>query len=146
MSRSMLCLLVVLPLAVIGAALPANATDWPTFHQNVQLTGVTPDKGPETNDLFWTPIQTTAPVLASPVIANGALFVGNTNGYFYSIDTQTGSANWVVKLGTIHGTAAVDNGVVYVLDEDAKLWGLDVTTGAPKQHWPKQLGDGQHDW
>ena len=37
-----LCLAAV-AVGVAGAALTANAADWPTFHQNTALTGVTTD-------------------------------------------------------------------------------------------------------
>ena len=142
-----ICAVLVLAM-VAGIPLTARATDWPTFHQNTALTGVSPDDGPDTNAFYWNPFFTGDRIEASPVIANGSVFIGNISGQFYSVDAHTGLQNWVVNMDAIRSTAAVDNGVVYVLDEGGVLHGLDAGTGAAVSGWPVALnaGDGMWDW
>ena len=134
--------------AVLACAAPAaNATDWPTFHQNTALTGVSPDLGPNTNNFAWAPFQTGAAILASPVVADGAIFVGNMAGKFYAVDAATGAQNWMVNMGPIHSTAAVAGGIVHVLDDNGVFHGLDAVTGAERPGWPLNLGGvGSWDW
>ncbi len=136
----------VLVLFVAGIATTANGEDWPTYHQNTALTGVSPDSGPDTNALLWQPFDTGFSIEASPVIVDGTIFIGNTAGQFYAVDAQTGTQNWMVNLGSIHSTAAVYDEVVYVLDESGTLHGLNTATGAADPSWPKLLNDGLWDW
>lgn len=141
-------ILVVFLLFVAGIATTANGEDWPTFHQNTALTGVSPDSGPSTNAFYWDPFDTGSSIQASPVIVDGTIYIGNLAGQFYAVDAQTGTQNWMVDLGpSIHGTAAVYDGVVYVLDESGTLHGLDAATGAAANaSWPTPLNNGPYDW
>lgn len=46
---------------------------------------------------------------ASPVVADGTVFVGNGGDTFYAVDAATGETNWTAETGKwIHSTAAVD--------------------------------------
>ena len=133
--------------AVLACAAPtANATDWPTFHQNTALTGVSPDQGPDTNNFAWAPFQTGAAILASPVVADGTIFVGNTAGKFYAVDAATGTQNWMVNMASVHSTAAVAGGIVHVLDDNGVFHGLDAVTGAERPGWPLNLGGPGWNW
>lgn len=79
---------------------------------------------------------------SSPIVANGIVYFGGTNGKFYALDANDGTLKWPAyageqgkPLGSIYGAPAVDNGVVYFGALDGNLYALDALTGAPK--WPK---------
>jgi outer membrane protein assembly factor BamB len=80
-------------------------------------------------------------VHASPAIADGSLFVGSWDSYFYAIDAATGREKWRFKTGEdpdthnqvgIRSSAAVVDGVVYFGCRDSHLYALDANTGQKK--------------
>jgi outer membrane protein assembly factor BamB len=146
MQHPTLCLAAV-ALAVACATPVASATDWPMFHGGPDLTGLTPDNGPDAPVLRWQPIDTGNAIKASPVVVNGMLYVGNVAGDFYAVEAASGQIVWTKALdGEIHSTAAIHDGVAYVMDETGKLHGLSVSDGTELSNWPKGTGNGDWDW
>ncbi len=77
-------------------------------------------------------------VHASPAIANGILFIGSWDSYFYALDASTGKEKWRFKTGEdpeiynqvgIQSSAAVMDGVVYFGCRDSNFYALDAATG-----------------
>ena len=71
---------------------------------------------------------------ASPAIADGTLFIGSWDSYFYALDAATGKEKWRFKTGEdpdihnqvgIQSSAAVTDGVVYFGCRDSNLYALD---------------------
>lgn len=63
-------------------------------------------------------------------MANGRLYVGSTNRWFYAIDASSGCTRWAKELnGWIRGGAAVAEGVVVVGDSRGYVYGFDELTG-----------------
>lgn len=79
-----------------------GASDWPAFRHNAQRTAEQPEASvlsdPEkvkTLHKEWifraSPPQ---PFRASPVVYNGLVFIGNSNGYFYALNANDGTLKW----------------------------------------------------
>ncbi|MEA3461688.1 MAG: PQQ-binding-like beta-propeller repeat protein [Bacteroidota bacterium] len=63
--------------------------------------------------IAWT-FQTSGPVVASPVIFDGLLYIGSMDSSFYALDAKTGKEHWQFKSGSqISSTAAIYNGLCY---------------------------------
>jgi len=81
-------------------------------------------------------------VHASPALADGVLFFGSWDSYFYAVDAATGKEKWRFHGGEdpmIHNqvgfqsSPAVVNGTVYTGCRDSNLYALDAATG--KEKW-----------
>ena len=71
-----------------------------------------------------------APIRASVVYSNDAIFFGSANGLFYALNKHTGAIKWTYNAGNaIHSSAAYDNGKVYFSDNKQTLYCLNATTG-----------------
>lgn len=91
---------------------------------------------PETGELKWKypetgPIGTpsTATIRATPVVANGTLYVGASDGVLYSIDAATGTLNRQFQTGgNIRYSPILADGVIYFGSDDNKMYALDAKT------------------
>ena len=98
-------------------------------------------------DLYWK-FKTSEVVHASPALADGVLFFGSWDSYFYAVDAATGKEKWRFHAGEdplIHNqvgfqsSPAVANGVVYTGCRDANLYALDAVTGKEKSRFNTEL-------
>ena len=89
--------------------------------------------------LKWT-FPVGSALIAEPIIVNGIIYEGANDGYMYAIDATTHQLVWKTLLGRhslaacptsygITGTAAVDNGMVYVA-EGYTFYALNALTGS----------------
>src|SRR4029078_11166326 len=85
---------------------------------------------------------------ASPAYANGTVYVGSWDSYFYAVDAATGKQEWRFHAGedpVIHNqvgfqsSAAVVDGVVYVGCRDSNLYALDAATGTEKWRFNNEM-------
>jgi outer membrane protein assembly factor BamB len=68
---------------------------------------------------------------SSPVVANGAVYVGSSDGNVYAVDGASGQVRWTFKTGDrVRATPAVAGGVVYIGSWDGYLYALKADTGA----------------
>jgi outer membrane protein assembly factor BamB len=104
-----------------------------TFHGNNARTGVYDSSGPKQfKEVKWA-FKTYGPVIASPAIADGVVFIGSSDGAFYAIDQETGKRKWrVVLTDPISSSPAVADGLVYFLTYDGAFYALTADTGALK--------------
>ncbi len=107
--------------ATAEAAAPVAAppfADWPTFHGNPNLTGVSKDPAVSTLNAAHLGVRwmthTFGPVLSSPVTKYSAArhqtlaYVANENGELEAISTASGSIVWADSLGVpMHATPTV---------------------------------------
>ena len=83
-------------------------------------------------------------VYSGPALANGVLYFGDLNGYFYALKTADHSELWPAKAPAastnngISGTPLVDQGIVYYTSEDGNIYALDATTG--NSRWNQTIG------
>ncbi len=121
--------------------------EWPQTgggpeHAAATPTSITPPLAPR-----WTATVGGNVVHASPVIADGAVFVTGTDlgdgttGGIVAIELATGIERWRVTTSlAVRGAPAVVGDVVAIGQLDGSVLGLDTRTGA--QRWERKLGEG----
>ncbi len=104
-----------------------------TFHGNLAHTGVYDSPGPtKFTGVKWT-FKTNGPVVSSPAIAGGLVFIGSLDGSLYAIDQETGQQKWKTDpTDSIASSPAVADGIVYYLSYDRALYAVAADTGAAK--------------
>lgn len=106
--------------------------DWPLFRGNRAMTGVAEGSLPHRLKLKWR-YGTNSELIASPVVADGRLFIGDGDGRLHAIDARTGTRLWTMELGdAIDASATVIDDTVYVGDADGRLHALNVADGAKR--------------
>ncbi|MFF7260613.1 PQQ-binding-like beta-propeller repeat protein [Streptomyces sp. NPDC008159] len=81
-------------------------------------------------------------VYASPIVADGVVYVGSETDFLYALDAGTGEPRWAFETGgNVNAEPAVADGTVYVPSEDGCLYAVDADTG--KQRWKFRTGKGR---
>jgi outer membrane protein assembly factor BamB len=115
----------------VGAGLDGEVTTWlgDTAHSGSQP-GPAPTENPS---LAWR-FDTGNEILASPVVADGMVFVTNRAGFLYAVDASSGQQLWRVELGkyVIRTTPTYRDGTLYLVAGFDAL-ALDARTG--EQRW-----------
>ncbi len=124
------------PVLVVALLVAQGALAQATFHGSNARTGVYESAGPTTfNGVQWR-FKTGGPVIGSPAISQGVVFIGSSDGAFYAIDQHSGQQKWKVALTEpISSSPAVGDGLVYFLSYDSILYALATETGALKWHF-----------
>ena len=105
---------------------------WPIFRGNQSLTGVSNTKIPNSPRLLWT-FQTGDNIKSSPVVANGKIVVGSTDGFVYCLDIN-GKLLWKFETNNaIEAPALLLNNVVYIGTLDGMFYALVLNSG--KKLW-----------
>ena len=109
---------------------PPRAEDWHTFMYDLDFSGISPDKTLKPPlDLLWK-FKTGGPLYASPVIANGILYIGSTDGKLYALDAKQWGIKWVFDAGdAIRYSATVLGDRVYFNARNNKVYALNAKTG-----------------
>jgi outer membrane protein assembly factor BamB len=130
----MIRVLVLFLLASMQSA-PAQAT----FHGNIARTGVYDSPGPTTlNGVKWT-FKTGGPIVASPAIADGVVYIPSMDTYLYAIDQETGKEKWKYKSRMpIASSPAIANGTLYFVSSAGSLGAIDIATGKIKWVLPTE--------
>jgi eukaryotic-like serine/threonine-protein kinase len=104
-----------------------------TFHGNVARTGVYDSAGPKQfGGVKWT-FKTGGPIVASPAIADGVVYVASMDTYLYAIDQETGKEKWKYKSRMpIASSPAVSGGLLYFVSSSGGLGAIDITNGKIK--------------
>ena len=111
---------------------PSGTTDypWAMFHYDAGRNGATPASGPTSASLMWS-YTTGGIVYASPIVADGFVFIPSYDGKLYALDEYTGSLIWSFATGSnIVATPAVGNGIVYLSSKDFTVYALDENSGS----------------
>jgi outer membrane protein assembly factor BamB len=100
------------------------------FHQNPALTGEGQGPAPSYIVPKWI-YETGGRVHSSPVIADGNVYFGSEDNYWYCLDAIDGSLNWKYKAGWYIGSAgAVVDGKFYTGADDTYVTCLDASDGS----------------
>src|SRR5436309_11870262 len=104
-----------------------------TFHGNVTRTGVYDSPGPaQFKGVKWT-FKTGGAIVASPVIADGIVYIASLDGHIFAIDQETGKEKWNFKSRMpIASTPTINSGNVYFVSSAGSLAALDAANGKPK--------------
>jgi len=115
-----------------AAGAQAQATQ-ATFHANVARTGAYDSPGPaHLAGVKWT-FKTGGPIVGSPVVAGGVVYIGSFDGNLYAVDQETGKEKWKFETPRqVASTPAVADGVIYLRGYDAVLYAIDASTGTVK--------------
>jgi len=104
-----------------------------TFHGNVARTGVFPGPGvSKLGGVKWS-FTASGPIVASPAVAGGVVYIASLGGTLYAIDQESGKEKWNFKSRMpIASSPAVDGKTVYFVSSLGALAALDAETGKPK--------------
>ena len=130
MFRAMVLLLLLGAQGAMGQA---------TFHGNVARTGVYDSPGPtKLNGVKWA-FKTGGPIVASPAIADGVVYISSMDTYLYAIDQETGKEKWKYKSRMpIASSPAVAGGTLYFVSSAGGIGAIDVVTGKIKWVLPTE--------
>ena len=111
-----------------------------TFHGNIARTGVYESAGPaQLNGAKWT-FKTGGPIVASPAVAGGVVYIASLDGYLYAIDQESGKEKWKFKSHMpIASSAAVSGDTLYFVSSGGALAALDIATGKIKWAFATEL-------
>jgi len=119
-------------LVLLGTcAVPAFAQT--TFHGDVARTGVYATPGPrQLGGVKWI-FKTGGPIVSSPAVADGVVFITSLDGFLYAVDEETGKETWKFKSRMpIASSPAVAGGLVYFVSSTGALAAIDRETGKPR--------------
>src|SRR3954470_23530423 len=87
-----------------------------TFHGDTARTGVYSTAGPQQlKGTKWT-FKTDGPIIGSPAIADGVVYIGSTDGNLYAVEQESGKQKWKFKTlasRQVTSSPTVANGLVY---------------------------------
>jgi outer membrane protein assembly factor BamB len=115
----------------------AGATDlpdWPMYRRTADMAGRAEESLDLPLRLIWR-FQTDRPVVSSPVVADGVVYVGSNDGQLRAIDLPTGQLLWAYRTGDRSNPAAVEapplvgDDLVYVGSSDQRMHAVDKQTG-----------------
>ena len=104
-----------------------------TFHGNVARTGVYSSPGlAKLEGVKWS-FAASGPIVGSPVIAGGVVYIASLGGHLYAIDGETGKEKWNFKSRMpIASSPAVEGKTIYFVSSAGALAALEADTGKPK--------------
>jgi len=118
-------------LAMTVALMAATATAQSMFRGNAAHTGASEEEGPRRLQRIKWAFPTGERIVASPVHADGVVYVGSDDGHVYAVDAIDGRQRWKRRTGgPVASTPAVAAGVVYALSFDGTLYAFDAKSGA----------------
>jgi outer membrane protein assembly factor BamB len=134
-----------LRLAVLFAAMmlsaPAFADDWPLVRGDMLGSGVAQSSLPDKLDVLWTyHAPGDSAFDATPVIAGGTIYIGDSDGTIDAVRLADGTAAWTKKLGDAGflAGAAWDQGRLYVGDSNGVVRCLSADDGS--EVWRADVG------
>lgn len=122
-------------LVLLLASLPApcsGAADWPTLMGDARHSGRASAPDGMRGLRLAQRADVHAEVRASPVVADGRLFVAAENGNLYAFNARDMKLQWLFHARAgIGSTPAVADGMVYFLARDGRFHALDAASGKP---------------
>ncbi len=95
----------------------------------------------EEGEEIWS-FETGGPVLSSPTVVDGSLYIGSHDQHVYALDAGNGEEQWNFQTGWfVDSSPAVAEGTVYIAGTDGQLYALDTNTG--EKQWEFELFSGQ---
>jgi outer membrane protein assembly factor BamB len=103
------------------------------FRGDARHSGVFETTGVEARPGVLWRFNTRGAVRSSPVVSEGRVYVGSTDGGLYALDAETGTLEWQADVGSpVSSSAAVAGGLVLFTSRDGVLHARDADTGAPR--------------
>jgi outer membrane protein assembly factor BamB len=103
-----------------------------TFHGNVARTGVYDAPGPTRfTEVHWA-FKAGGPIVTSPAVADGVVYIASLDGHLHAVDQETGQERWKFRSRMpIASSPAVADGKLFFVSSVGALAALDVATGQP---------------
>lgn len=111
-------------------AVPIRPKDWPMFMYDLHFSGRSPDRTLKPPlELLWK-YKTGGPIQASPVVANGTVYVASTDHWLYALDAKQWGIKWKFEAGgVIRYAPAFWNNRVYFSARNNHVYALNAETG-----------------
>ena len=123
---------------------PLPDDDWPMFRHDMNRTGNTSSKSPNTNNVLWThqalKTRYSWGYTNSPAVVDGMVYLGSRNpNLIRAIDAVTGVQSWAVGNGGQTSSPTVANGHVFFGSYDRGIHSIRQDTGA--LNWRTPVND-----
>ena len=103
------------------------------FRGNASHTGVAASRAADGLAVRWA-FATGGPIVSSPAVVGGIVYVGSADRNLYAVDAATGQMRWKFNArGDVNSSPAVVDGVVYFAGLSGDLYAVDAATG--KLRW-----------
>jgi outer membrane protein assembly factor BamB len=120
--------------ALSGSGESGSVDWWPMYHHDLNHTGYSTSKAPETNRTRWK--YAASAFYSSPAVFDGKVYVGSNDNNLYCLNATSGAHIWHYTTGDwIWSSPAVADGRVYVGSRDNNLYCLNATSGAHIWHY-----------
>src|SRR5581483_1564409 len=104
---------------------PAAASGSSMFRADASHRGVYASSAPALTTVKWR-FHPGGKFISSPTIADGSVYVGNSDGKLYAVRAADGSLLWSFTTGgAVNSTPAVWNGIVVASSRDGNVYGID---------------------
>ena len=124
--------------AALLAAAPASAQN--LFRGNSAHTGVYASPGPRQAGAVKWIYKAGGPIVSSPAVADGVVYIGAMDGHLSAIAQDSGKEKWKFKSRMpIASSPAVVGGIVYFVSSAGSLAALDAASGNPKWVLPTEF-------
>ncbi|MFB6186513.1 MAG: PQQ-binding-like beta-propeller repeat protein, partial [Halobacteriaceae archaeon] len=119
--------------------------DWQTFGHDIQNTNTTPSAPPTppiTQDWVF---STRGNISTRPLVTKDIVILGDSKGYVYGIDQNTGRKQWQFQTKKLIGdyyistTPLIRGNSIYVASSDWHLYALNMESG--QKRWAKRIGE-----
>ena len=134
-------LVVIVGVATASSGASQENDEWNLFRRDAALTGVLPD-GALADALvpIWM-FETGDSIESTAAIADGRVYFGSLDRFFYALDLKTGEELWKFQAAAeVKSSPSVFDGFVYFGDEFGEFHALDAATGEKK--WGFNTGAG----
>jgi outer membrane protein assembly factor BamB len=132
---------ILLALAYLSiGGLSATADDWPLVRGDEFGTGVAHTALADELDVLWKyPAGKDAGFDATPVVAGGVIYIGDSAGTFHAVQLADGKRVWTKDFadGGFAAGAAIEKGLIYVGDVNGIVRCLAASDG--KENWNQKL-------
>ena len=121
------CLIIMLCSSIV--ILGQENNQWEIFRGDPSLSGYTRARIPENPKLLWN-YQTEDAITSAPIIADGKIFAGNSEGILFALDMK-GNLLWQFETdNTIEAPVLYYDGVIYCGNLSGYLYALNADTAA----------------
>src|SRR5262245_41228665 len=143
------------PVAETAAARSPASTEartqgsWPLARGDALASGVANTTLPEQPEVVWKETIEKGAFDATPVIADGIVYLGDMDGTVYAWRLTDGKEIWSRKFESgFIASPAIRGNLLYVADMDGKLYALDIKTGEPKWSFASEseIDNGANFW
>ena len=113
--------------------------EWTMWRHDPAHTGYAPQDGARPQGIVEWQFATGEPLLSSPAVAGGTLYLATGDNRLIALDAESGQVKWESgTTGPVNSSPAVAGGLVYIGLRDARLIALDASNGILR--WQLKLG------